>query len=162
MSQSTPLTQDAAPQSSEAATIAVPKGSIVLATSDGQKVPVDRLLLAATSSVFRNMLELGIDNKEELCIITESREDVLLFVRALKGQPPKNEITWLALYRMMDKYEAPIVRLICPYAPTELRCSARPTPVSRFAMLRPPPISAHLRHGRLAPSSLSCFHRAES
>ena len=111
MSQSTPLTQDAAPQSSEAVTIAIPKGSIVLTTSDNQRLPVDRLLLAANSSIFRDMLELSAECEEE-CNVAEEHADVLLFVNALKGQPPHEEATWLVLYRMMDKYDAPMVRLV--------------------------------------------------
>ncbi|KAG0662785.1 hypothetical protein C6P46_003098 [Rhodotorula mucilaginosa] len=110
MSHQIPAAQGMASQSSEAASTAIPKGSIVLATSDNQKVPVDRLLLAANSSVFRDMLDLSPDNGEE-CPVAEKHADVLLFVNALEGEPAKDEATWLALYRMMDKYDAPIIHL---------------------------------------------------
>jgi hypothetical protein len=36
----------------------------------------------------------------------------LLFVNALEGEPAKDEATWLALYRMMDKYDAPIILFV--------------------------------------------------
>ena len=57
------------------------------------------------------MFESSVEEQQEPCTVTESRKDVLLFVKALKGQPPKDEATWLCLYRMMDKYNAPIIRL---------------------------------------------------
>ena len=92
MSHQTPAAQGMASQSSEAASTAIPKGSIVLATSGNQKVPVDRLLLAANSSVFRDMLDLNPDNGEE-CPVAEKHADVLLFVNALEGEPAKDEAT---------------------------------------------------------------------
>lgn len=112
MENNTLVSQDEITVSSklEAGAMALPKGSIVLATSDGQKVPVDRLLLAANSSVFRDMLEISTENGEE-CPVAEEHADVLLFVNALKGEPAKDEATWLVLHRMMDKYDAPIIRL---------------------------------------------------
>lgn len=48
-------------------------------------------------------------------------------------------------------------RLLCPYDSRQSHCSTRPTPVSRFATLRPRPISA-LPSSTLSLASNACPH----
>lgn len=93
---------------------AMPSDSVVLVSSDGKRVPFPRLLLAATSKVFRDMFELASDgpaSKQE-CGVSETSTELAAFASALDGKTSHYENTWLSLQRMMDKYDVPMLRTV--------------------------------------------------
>ncbi|GAA5987422.1 hypothetical protein JCM10908_001948 [Rhodotorula pacifica] len=104
---------DKDPNSSEAPALSetpLPPGSILVVSSDGHHVPMDRLLLAANSSVFRDMFGTATEDQEQPCTVSETKQELLLLDEAMKGKAPKEEKEWLAVYNMMDKYDMPIIR----------------------------------------------------
>lgn len=81
----------------------------VLISIDDHAFPVGALELAAASNVFRDMLRIGV--KERECKVTESKEDIDRFVKAVeKGEGPVDEEEWCPLFKMSDKYDASALR----------------------------------------------------
>ncbi|GAA5987425.1 hypothetical protein JCM10908_001949 [Rhodotorula pacifica] len=92
----------------------LPPDAFFLISSDGHHVPVDRLLLAASSSVFRDMLESVPTDKgmERACPVAETRADLEILFDGLKGEAKRSEAVWLVLYKLMDKYDIPLLRIL--------------------------------------------------
>lgn len=75
---------------------------------------MDRLLLAAYSAVFRDMLEaISTDAEAEKdCPVSETHEELQILVKGLRGQVDRSEADWLTLYRLVDKYDMQPLRVL--------------------------------------------------
>ncbi|TKA54790.1 hypothetical protein B0A53_02599 [Rhodotorula sp. CCFEE 5036] len=92
----------------------IPSGMVKLRSSDGHLIPVERLILAAFSSVFRDMLEaISTDAEAEKdCPVSETHEELQILVKGLEGQADRTEADWLTLYKFMDNYDMQPLRVL--------------------------------------------------
>ncbi|KAK4335791.1 Serine/arginine repetitive matrix protein 2 [Rhodotorula toruloides] len=85
--------------------------TFTLVACDGQRFQIDPALLVKHSSIFADMLstvhEISPDAEQERAL-TEDAETVAAFVEALTDKrEPDTSGAWIALYRMVDKYDCP-------------------------------------------------------
>jgi hypothetical protein len=86
------------------------ESSFVLVSSDGHHISVDPSILASASSVFCDVLGAG--SGEPVCEVNETEEEVGVFVEALRDNREHADAKeWVALWQMMDKYDAPSLRV---------------------------------------------------
>ena len=106
--------ETAASETKAVAPIQIPPGTVRLRSSDGHLVPVDRLTLAAASSVFRDMFEVVFTDEEaaEDCPVAETLEELEILVKGLEGNANRSEADWLTLYKFMDKYDMEPLRIL--------------------------------------------------
>jgi hypothetical protein len=123
--------------------------SFILLTSDKKVISVCAALLFSSSTVFRDMLLLAADDGEAHCKVSETAEEVELFVEALKGDSRVlSGKEWVALFAMMDKYEVKTLRTVLladawfvPFSPFFPLSSSR----NLLAHLLDPQESLHIR-----------------
>lgn len=99
---------------SEPATFAPPASDdFILVSSGGDRIPVKKMLLIANSAVFRDMHEVVTTDEDEehpSCSLTERTSEVTTFLAALvEGSTAETPRRWLSLFRMVDKYQVPIL-----------------------------------------------------
>jgi hypothetical protein len=88
------------------------ESTFTLICSDGERISVDSKLLSASSSVFRDMLEVGSGEGE--CEVSESKEEMRLLLNVQQGQSiptDASEKYWDALRCFSDKYEVTVVQM---------------------------------------------------
>lgn len=86
--------------------------SFHLITSDDTRVPVSKQLLAAHSTVFRDMIELP-DAKEDECKVAESKEELELMITVLEGRHSALNLEQLRQLQILsDKYDSVLLREI--------------------------------------------------
>ncbi|GAA6034837.1 hypothetical protein JCM8097_009326 [Rhodosporidiobolus ruineniae] len=86
--------------------------SFTLITADSHKLEVDPLVLAGTSTVFRDMLKDG-TGEDKSCTVSETKDEVERYLRAVeKGKCPEKGRDWYSLFTMADKYDSTMAKLV--------------------------------------------------